>query len=120
MNLYLDENINDHTLAALLRAAGHTVVQPGDVGLTHTSDPRHLNHAIAHGLVLLTADCDDFEDLHQLILTAGGKHLGILLVRYDNDSARDMKPKHIVGAIGKLERAGLDITSQLIVLNQWR
>ncbi len=120
MNLYLDDNLNQHRLAVLLRAAGHTVVQPADVALTGAPDVRHLEYAIRDSLVLLTADRNDFRDLHQLILTAGGTHPGIPIVRYDNDPTRDMKPRHIVAAIRNLEQAGLDITNQAIVLNQWR
>jgi hypothetical protein len=37
-----------------------------------------------------------------------------------NDPNRDMKPKHIVGALGKLERSGLALGDDFIVLNHWR
>ncbi len=120
MNIYLDDNLTERTLAALLVRAGRTVVRPADVGLTGAKDPRHLNHAVRAGLVFLTADDDDFRDLHDLILGAGGIHPGILLVRYDNDPKRDMKAVHIVRALRRLEQAGLDTTSQLVILNHWR
>lgn len=120
MKIYLDDNLTHHRLAAMLRAGGHTVVQPADVGLRSASDVRHLEYAIRDDLAVLTADRGDFRDLHQLILTAGGMHHGILIVRFDNDPTRDMKPRHIVSAIRKLEQSGLDLTNQLIVLNQWR
>ncbi len=120
MNLYLDDNSTDKSLAGLLRKVGHTVVIPADVGLSKRSDACHQEYAVANGLVMLTADCDDFDELHKLVLTAGGSHPGILIVRYDNDPTRDMKPKHIVTAIRKLEQAGVDPRDQLIILNQWR
>ena len=120
MKLYLDDNLADHTLAALLTKAGHTVVRPLHVGLTGATDPRHLENAIRQGIVSLTSDRRDFQDLHDLILTSGGGHPGILLVRYDNDPTRDMKPKHIVAALGKLKRTGTAMVNQLFVLNQWR
>jgi hypothetical protein len=44
----------------------------------------------------------------------------ILVVLYDNDPTRDMKPKHIVAAVGKLERSGISCVSEIVVLNQWR
>src|SRR5262245_47646049 len=120
MNIYLDDNLSDRTLASLLVRAGHVVVRPADVGLTGAKDPRHLNHAVRAGLVFLTADDEDFHDLHDLIVGAGGSHPGILLVRYDNDPKKDMKPQHIVRAIRNLEQAGVDTTSQVVILNHWR
>ena len=33
MNIYLDDNLTERTLAALLVRASHTVVRPADVGL---------------------------------------------------------------------------------------
>jgi predicted nuclease of predicted toxin-antitoxin system len=120
MRIYLDDNLTDRTLAALLVEAGHTVVQPAAAGLTGASDPRHLEYAIRQGLAVLTSDRDDFRDLHQLVLTSGGGHPGIMVVRFENNPARDMKPKHIVAAIGKLVRFGSPVANQFIVLNQWR
>src|SRR3989442_1479657 len=66
------------------------------------------------------ADDEDFHDLHDLILGSGGSHPGILLVRYDNDTKRDMKAHHVVRAIRNLEQAGFDTTGQLVILNHWR
>ncbi len=120
MRLYLDDNITDRTLAALLRKSGHTVVRPADVSLTGASDARHLEHAIREGLTVVTGDHKDYSELHALLMTAGGRHHGILLVRYDNDSGRDMKSKHVVSVVGKLERLGVPVANQIIVLNQWR
>ncbi len=120
MKIYLDDNFSDRTLAALLTKAGHGVVRPADVGLTSATDIRHLEHAVRESLVVLTADRRDFPDLHRLIMTTGGNHPGILIVRYDNDPKRDMKAQHIVRAIRNLEQAGFDTTSQLIILNHWR
>lgn len=120
MNIYLDDNQAARHLADLLRKAGHTVVRPAEAGLTGASDVRHFRHALSNELVLLTADRGDFEDLHDLIAAAGGSHSGLLLVRYENDPKRDMKPKHIVAAVGKLERSGTATVNQVIVLNRWR
>jgi predicted nuclease of predicted toxin-antitoxin system len=120
MNLYLDDNSANPMLVAMLRRAGHTVAVPADVGLSGASDARHLDSAIRATRVVLTADRDDFRELHDLVLNSGGSHPGILLVRYDNDPKKDMKPRHIVAAIAKLERSGLPLRDQIIVLNQWR
>jgi predicted nuclease of predicted toxin-antitoxin system len=120
MRTYLDDNLADPSLLALLKKAGHSVIGPADVGLSGATDPRHLECAIKDGRVILTADSDDFRDLHSLLQTAGGSHHGILLVRFDNIPKHDMKPKHMVAAIKKLEQSGLDLTNQLIILNHWR
>jgi hypothetical protein len=90
------------------------------VELLGASDPVQLEFAIRERLVVLTADSDDFTELHKLIMTAGGEHRGIMIVRYDNASRNDMKPKHVAGAVTKVEKSALDLTNQLIVLNQWR
>jgi hypothetical protein len=84
------------------------------------SDPRHLTYALQQGRVLLTRNHVDFEDLHKLVLASGGGHSGILVVRFDNDPTRDMKPKAVVAAIGKLARSGLLLANQIHVLNHWR
>jgi predicted nuclease of predicted toxin-antitoxin system len=120
MKLYLDDNLSDRVLAAMLRRAGHTAVQPADAGLVGASDVRHLEHAVRSDLVTLTKDGQDFKDLHQLVLSCSGCHPGILVVHSDNDPTRDMKPRHIAAAIAKLEQAGLDVSSQVVILNQWR
>jgi hypothetical protein len=96
MRIYLDDNSTDPLLRALL-----------------------LN-AIGQGIVVLTSDRADFRDLHELVLISGGSHPGMLVVAYENNPKRDMKPKHIAAAVQKLERARLDMTSQVVVLNQWR
>jgi hypothetical protein len=103
MNLYLDDDIADHRLAALLRRAAHGVLLPADAGTAGASDARHLARAVEAGFVLLTRNHDDFLDLHLLVRRVAGVHSGILAVRYDNDRSRDMKLPDIVRAIGNLE-----------------
>lgn len=120
MNLYCDDNLLDKALVAMLRKARHQVLLPKDVNLSSASDARHLEYAIRNGLVLLTKDSEDFDDLHQLVLTSGGRHFGVIVIRFDNDPAKDMKPKHIVAAIAKLESSGLTLDNQLVILNHWR
>jgi predicted nuclease of predicted toxin-antitoxin system len=120
MNLYLDDDSAKASLVSLLRNVGHQVTIPASVGLAGASDPRHLMHAVQNGLVLLTKNHDDFEDLHLLVHATGGKHPGILVVRSDNDPSRDMKDRDISRAITNLEGAGVPIANELHVLNQWR
>ncbi len=120
MNLYLDDHFTDSRLVGALRKAGHIVVQPMDVQRAGASDARHFEYAILNGITTLSADRSDFGDLHDVVMAAGGHHAGILVVRFENDPTKDMQPKHIVRAIGKLERAGIDLRDHFIVLNHWR
>lgn len=120
MNVYLDDNFVEQTLAGRLRKTGRQVVRPADAGLSGAADAQHLEYAIRHQLVVLTQDRDDFRDLHQLLETAGGHHFGILLVAFENNKAKDMKTHHVVAAVGKLEQFGAPVADQLILLNQWR
>jgi len=120
MNIYLDDNLADKTLRTLLAKARHVFIKPADVKLEGKSDARHLQHAIENKLVILTSDRDDFRDLHYLILAAGGSHSGIMVVHFDNNPSRDMHPKQIVQAVGKLERSSVPLASELVILNHWR
>ena|SRR5579862_1232840 len=120
MNLYLDDNLASALLEVLLGKAGHVVERSHHAGLMGSSDPRHLAHAIRAGLVSLTSDWEDFEDLHYLVLAAGGRYPGIIAVRFDNDPTRDLKPKEIVKALGKLQRSNLPLTNDFVILNHWR
>jgi predicted nuclease of predicted toxin-antitoxin system len=120
MRFLCDENMSDRRLASRLRARGHDPVLAIDVGLLSVSDARVLIWAIAHTLPVLTRDSEDFEDLHDLIMAAGGRHPGILVVRFDNDPRHNLTDRAIAGAISKLESSGVPLSDQINVLNQWR
>ncbi len=120
MKIYLDENLSSEPLAGILTSQGHSVDLPQFAGKLGKFDQVHLEFAIRNLLVMLTKDCDDFTELHQLVLTAGGEHPGILLAYYVNDANLDMKPKHIARAIANVEKSRIDLTNQLVILNQWR
>jgi hypothetical protein len=120
MRLYLDDDSADPVLAQLLRATGHDVEAPRDVGLSGEPDPVHMTHAIGATRVFLTKNYRDFEYLHNLIVVAQGHHPGILVVRQDNDPKRDMTPRGIVHALAKLEAARVPIADGYHVLNHWR
>src|SRR5207244_2048422 len=91
MRLYLDDNSCKGLLAILLRKAGHTVTVPSAVGCAGVSDPRHFLYAIKNDFVVLTKDYEDFLELHDIVQATQGQHPGILAVRSDNDTSRDMK-----------------------------
>ena len=120
MRFLIDENLSNPRLAARLRAQGHDPVLTGDAGLLSVADPRVLIWAIGQGLPAATQDSEDFEDLHDLIMAAGGHHPGVLIVRVDADPRHNMSDRQIGVAISKLESAGVAIADGLHVLNQWR
>jgi Domain of unknown function (DUF5615) len=106
--------------ASRLRAQGHNPGLARDVGLLSVSDPRVLSYSIAQALPVLTQDSEDFEDLHDLVIAAGGHHAGILIVRFDNDQRHNLTDRGIATAISKLQSSGIPVTDRIHVLNQWR
>jgi predicted nuclease of predicted toxin-antitoxin system len=120
MRFLVDENLSSPRLASRLRAQGHDPVLASDVGLMALSDARVLIYSIAQAFPILTQDSEDFEDLHDLVIAAGGGHAGILIVRFDNDPRHNLTDRGIATAISKLESSGVSMGSQLHVLNQWR
>jgi predicted nuclease of predicted toxin-antitoxin system len=120
MKLYVDDDSVHELLLRLLQRAGHDIEVPSDVGLVGRSDPVHLRYSISSSRSLLTANHDDFEELHDLVLQAGGTHPGILIVRRDNDRRRDLTPRGIITAIAHLLAADVPVENEFIVLNQWR
>jgi predicted nuclease of predicted toxin-antitoxin system len=120
MRFLIDENLSSAQLASRLRAQGHDPTLAVDAGLLSVADPRVLIWAINQGVPILTRDSEDFEDLHNLVMAAGGHHPGMLIVRFDADPRHNMSHRQIGVAISKLESSGLPISDQLHVLNQWR
>jgi predicted nuclease of predicted toxin-antitoxin system len=120
MKIVIDENLSSRALAARLQASGHDVVLVDDVGLLSASDPKVLSWAVRQDRLVLTRDSGDFEDLHELIITCGGHHPGLLLIRFDDNARHNMSPRAIVTAVGKLAASGLPTPDQVHVLNQWR
>ncbi len=120
MRLYLDDNITDRRVVVQLQRMGHTVRLPTDMGQSGASDAKHLASAIQQRDVLLTQNAQDFLDLHDLILAAGGRHPGLLLLYAENDPTRDMTPRSIAVAITRLEAAGVPLENQVYIVNHWR
>jgi predicted nuclease of predicted toxin-antitoxin system len=120
MNLYLDDDCASRLLTRLLSQAGHNVQLPVDVNMSGAADPSHLTHAIRESRVLLTANYDDFEQLHDLVIQAAGHHPGILVIRKENNPKRDLTPRGIVRAIGNFEAANVPIADQFVIVNHWR
>ena len=120
MRLYLDDNITDRRLVAQLQRVGHTVVLPTDVGRAGAPDAQHFAEAVRQEASLLTRNYQDFIDLHDLILAAGGQHPGLLLIYLENDPRRDLTPRGIAAAVSRLEAAAMLLVGSVYVLNHWR
>ncbi|HWE35228.1 MAG TPA: DUF5615 family PIN-like protein [Isosphaeraceae bacterium] len=120
MRLLLDENISEHRRAARLKSAGHDLVVDGSVGLLSVTDPRVLAWAICERRATMTHDHEDFTDLHDLILAAGGHHPGILIVRDDGDPRHRMSAQAIATALARLQASGTSLPDHLHVLNHWQ
>ena len=120
MRFLVDENMNSPQIASRLQAQGHHPALAGDVGLLSASDPRVLIWAISQALPVLTRDSQDFQDLHDLLMAAGGHHPGMLVVRFDSDPRNNMTDRGIATAISKLEASGVLVRDHIHVLNEWR
>lgn len=113
MRVVVDENMSSHRLAARLRSAGHDVVLAADVGLTSVSDARVLAWAVAQGGPVLTRDHEDFADLHDLVVAAGGHHPGLLVVRFDNDPRHNLTERAIATALANLESSAVVVADRI-------
>ncbi len=120
MKIYLDDDMASPLLARLLRNAGHDVCLPADVGLVGAEDAVHFRHAALDPRSILTANHDDYRDLHRLVVDLAGHHAGVLVVRKDNDSKRDLKAAGIVRAMRNFIAANAPIADQFIILNHYR
>ncbi len=120
MRIYLDEDLASGLLAKLLQKAGHDVSTPTATGTLGKADAVQLTCAIHEQRACLSRNYEDFEELHLLVAEAQGHHFGIAIVRRENDPTRDLTPKGIVAALGKLAAAGVPMDNEYIVLNQWR
>jgi predicted nuclease of predicted toxin-antitoxin system len=110
-----DEDAQDKLLVKLLRNAGHDVITVNEAGLMSSSDSIVLDYARTNNRLLLTYNCDDFEELHK----AQPLHLGILAVYRDKNSSKNMSFQQIVRAIANLESFGIPLANQFIALNHW-
>jgi predicted nuclease of predicted toxin-antitoxin system len=120
MRLYLDDDLDSNALIALLRRGGHEVVSPRVAGTRGLADEEHMHYAVTHGLVLLTANAEDFLNLHLEWTAQHQGHSGILVVYRENNPARDMTFEQIARAVTQLEQSGLPIANVLYNLNFWR
>ena len=79
MKLVLDEHLSP-TIANELCRRGHDVVAAAEVGLRQQPDAAVWAWAVGQGRAVVTANYGDFRALHQLHLSRGERHLGVVLV----------------------------------------
>ena len=120
MRLYLDEDMASGLLRKLLLKAGHDVQTPSEVGRLGKWDPIQLKSSIKEDRILLSYNYADFEDLHFLIQQAKGTHPGIVVVRREKDVRKNMSPVEIIRALKKMEKSGVLLTNQYVILNHWK
>jgi predicted nuclease of predicted toxin-antitoxin system len=120
MRFYLDEDVASAHLEGVLANAGHDIEVPGTIGRLGASDVAQLTHSIRESRIVISRNHGDFEELHDLLMVAGGHHPGILVVRRENNPRRDLRPHDILRAIGRMEAASLVFEDHLHVVNQWR
>lgn len=120
MRVYLDDDLDSNALIGLLQQAGHEVISPKSVGTRGVTDEEHLRYAAAHGLVLLTANAEDFIDLHHEWRRKQQEHYGILIVYRENNPARDMTFEQIAHAVTQVEQSGMSVGNAFHNLNFWR
>jgi len=120
MRLYLDEDVESREPVRALAKAGHDISTPLSVQMLGESDVAQLTYAVREDRVCVTANYNDFKELHDLVLQCGGSHPGIFTLRSDNDRRRDMKPGQIVTAISNVSGILASVRNQLICLNEWR
>lgn len=99
----------------LLKAAGHDVLTVNEVESSNRLDQVVLDYAKQNKRILLTRNCDDFQELHQ----TNSSHSGILAIYQATDSSKNMSYQAIVKAIANLETTDYLTENQFIVLNQW-
>jgi predicted nuclease of predicted toxin-antitoxin system len=120
LRILVDENMSSRRLASRLLAAGQDVVLAIDEGLLSVTDARVFAAAVGAGRLALTRDHSDFADLHDLIQAAGGRHPGILVVRFDNDPRHNLNEAGIERALANIEVSGVVFSDMIHVLNHWR
>ena len=72
--LFLDENLASAAVARQLRAAGHAVYMPQELGLLKAPDPVILAEATSRAAVVVTNNIHDFVDLHRKHERTGEPH----------------------------------------------
>jgi predicted nuclease of predicted toxin-antitoxin system len=115
LSLLLDEDSQAKALVKLLKASGNDVLTVNDAAIAGSPDDQVLDYARQTDRVLLTRNCSDFQELHEI----NSIHPGILAVYQDPDFSKNMNYQQITQAVKNLDQSSLVLSDQFIVLNQW-
>lgn len=117
--------MEDHRLARQLRAAGHLVYLPSELGVTGQSDESHLAAATDLSAVVVTHNQKHFTPLHHSWENEGRGHAGILLVIQNLDigtklasidrTARLLTPEAAAGQLMYVKMFETEERAQLFV-----
>ena len=81
LRFYFDEDAAEQLLVDALRSRGFDVLVPQQIGLPGADDLVQLRWCAEHGYVLISHNISDFYLHHRTLLSSGGNHAGIVLVR---------------------------------------
>ncbi len=115
LRLLIDEDTQDARLVLMLRTEGHDVVTVNEAGLRGQTDSAVLAHAVRDRRVVLTLNCRDFLELHEVAET----HSGIVAVYQSGELRKNLTFSQIVTALANLASSGWDFVGQFVVLNAW-
>lgn len=79
MRLLLDEHLSP-TIAQQLRSRGHDVLAVAEIGLRQQLDIEVMAWAVGERRAVVTANYQDFRRIHDVYLSRGDRHLGLVLV----------------------------------------
>lgn len=113
--LLIDEDTLAKVLVKMLREAGHDVRTVNEVGLTGKPDSVVLDYARTNQRIVITRNCQDFEELH----LENSSHSGIFVIYENKDYSKDLSRQEIIRAISNLEAASVPLANQFIALNHW-
>ena len=90
VSIYLDDCSQQYRLVRQLRAAGHLLYLPSELGLEGQADELHLATATHLGAVLVTHNQKHFAPLHYRWESNRQTHGGIILVRQELDVGKKL------------------------------
>ena len=117
LRLLIDECLHSKYLIATLRKAGRDVETAGEAGLLGQTDENVFLYATKRKRLVVTLNCIDFDTLAKSL--SQKEHPGVLLIYSYNNPHRDMNIDQIVAALKNLEATNINLTNQVIVLNQY-
>lgn len=116
VRLYLDEDAMRRSLVFGLRARGIDLETAAEAGMINRPDEEHLAYASEAGRTLLSYNACDYCSIHQLWLSAGRAHAGIIVAPQQQYSTGE-ELRRITRLISR--RAAADMRDRLEFLSSW-